>query len=156
MYTPIYLIKKILVSLFATFVGEKNKSTVNKKKERTMKFTLPTSIWSLIFCYDNTYHEKYKNYVLEEFKTISSQGWKVVWIHSDRKTEYGVSKDWAETVCEYWNETYATYYDYDSSENPQQCYMALNTLGPPQAKEMKLKNHRRRTKLSRQEKRQEK
>jgi len=86
-----------------------------------MNIRLPASVWGLIFQYDNTYHEKYRD-VVENFKTLIS--WKVVWVHSDRKTEYGLSEDWAETISTYWNKTYARYYGY-GSENPQQCCMEL-------------------------------
>ena len=84
-----------------------------------MHIILPASIWNLIFQYDSTYHNKFKE-VLEEFKTSIS--WKVVWVNSNRETQYGLSEDWAEEMCEYWNKTYAQFYGYSLSENPQQCW----------------------------------
>ena len=89
------------------------------------KMSLPASIWNLIFQYDMTYHEKYRNDVLEELKRIN---WKVVWVNSDRRTQYGLTENWAETVCAYWNKTYATFYNLSQAQNPQQCYMTLNVL----------------------------
>ena len=48
---------------------------------------LPKSIWDLIFQFDITYHEKYRNDVLKELKRIN---WKVIWINrEDKKIEYG-------------------------------------------------------------------
>jgi len=87
---------------------------------------LPKSIWDLIFQFDITYHEKYRTGVLKELKRIN---WKVIWINrEDKKIEYGLTEDWAETICAYWNKTYATYYNLSPADNPQQCYMTLNVI----------------------------
>ncbi len=83
---------------------------------------LPDYIWCIIFQYDSTYHEKYRD-VLKDFKAAIS--WKVVWVNSDRKTMYRLSEEEAEYTCAYWNETYATHYGFSQSENPQQCCTVL-------------------------------
>ena len=90
-----------------------------------MEKLLPSSIWTLIFQYDRTYHEKYRN-VLQELK--SKVLWKIVWINSDRKTEYYNSKNYCDTILKYWNVTYANYYSLIPSENSHQCTEGLIIL----------------------------
>lgn len=91
---------------------------------------LPASIWNLIFQFDPTYHEKYRNHVLEEIKKVN---WRVIWKDElgNERSYCGCNRSWAETICTYWNSTYATYYKLHTGiNNPQQCYMTFEYNSP--------------------------
>ena len=88
-------------------------------------FKLPLELEMLIFQFDSTYHEKYKE-VLQEFK--SRVLWKIVWINSDRKSEYIKCRYWRDSILNYWNVSYAICYNLIPSENSYYCVEGIIKL----------------------------
>ena len=79
---------------------------------------LPPDVLTLIFQFDPTYHEQYKQVLLELY---SRARWKIVWINSNKKPDYTNDERYRDRIIHYWNKTYAEFYSLTPEDNLQQC-----------------------------------
>tara|TARA_B100000424_G_C22876004_1_gene466440 strand:+ start:285 stop:566 length:282 start_codon:yes stop_codon:yes gene_type:complete len=79
---------------------------------------LPSDVLTLIFQFDPTYHEQYKQVLLELY---SRTQWKIVWVNSNRPPEYTHDERYRDRIIHYWNKTYANFYMLTPEDNLQQC-----------------------------------
>jgi len=79
---------------------------------------LPSDIVTLIFQFDPTYHEQYKQVLLELY---SRAQWKIVWVNSDKPPDYTHDERYRDRIINYWNITYAKFYRLTPENNKQQC-----------------------------------
>ena len=87
---------------------------------------LPSDIVTLIFQFDSTYHEQYKQVLLELYYRTK---WRIVWVNSDKTPEYTTDKRYRDRIIDYWNITYAKFYDLTPENNKQQCTEGVIKLG---------------------------
>ena len=78
----------------------------------------PSDIVRLIFKFDPTYHEQYKQVLLELY---SRTLWKIVWVNSDKPPQYTNDKRYRDRIINYWNMSYLKFYGLTSENNLQQC-----------------------------------
>ena len=79
---------------------------------------LPSDILTLIFQFDPTYHEQYKQVLLELY---SRTKWKIVWVNVVRPPEYTHDENYRDAIINYWNKTYQEYYGLTRLTNKEYC-----------------------------------
>ena len=79
---------------------------------------LPSDVLTLIFQFDPTYHEQYKQVLLE---LHSRTMWRLVWVNVDIGTQYFRDRDYFDHCVNYWNKTYPEYHGLTPDNNLQQC-----------------------------------
>ena len=79
---------------------------------------LPSDVLTLIFQFDPTYHDQYKQVLLELY---SRAKWKIVWVNVVRPPEYTHDERYRDRIIHYWNKTYANFYLLTPEDNLQHC-----------------------------------